>query len=151
MNRITIPAIFAATMLSGCAGDIVVPQQSGSFSVTSQPDGAIVYVMGKELGKTPLEVKESQVFPVSYPKELESHYGRIALNYPGCEPFEKAVSGTILANGLKAKLDCVASSPAPASPVTPLERLRQLEALLKEGLISEEEYQTKRQGILQEL
>ncbi len=151
MNRITIPAVFAATMLSGCAGDIVVPQQNGKFSVTSQPDGAIVYVMGKELGKTPLEVKASQVFPISYAKELESHYGRIVLNYPGCEPYENTVNGTILANGLKAKLDCVTSSPSPTALITPLERLRQLEALLTEGLISEEEYQTKRQSILLEL
>ena len=158
MKRLAIPSLIATTLLSACAGNSLTPQSSNHFSVNSQPSGASVYVMGVELGTTPLEVTSNQVFPPTYPEELQSKYGKVELKYPGCQPFEKAVSGSVLANGLTAKLDCGEGSPAPdvaTKATTPRgdvqDRLRKLRAIFDEGLITEDEYRAKRQAILQDL
>lgn len=156
MKKLAIPTIFATTLLSGCAGDSLMPRSSDHFAVTSEPSGATVYVMGDVAGKTPLELSTSQVFPVTYPYELQSKYGKIELTYPGCEPYRRRVSNSVLANGLKAKLDCPqAAAPAAVAPraaTMDIEtRLRKLKGLFDEGLITEEEYNSKRQAILQEL
>lgn len=158
MKRLAIPSLIATTLLSACAGNSLTPQSSNHFSVNSQPSGASVYVMGEELGTTPLEVTSNQVFPPTYPEELQSKYGKVKLTYPGCQPFEKTISGSVLANGLTAKLDCDVGSLAPevAAKTSALredvqDRLRKLKAIFDEGLITEDEYRTKRQAILQDL
>lgn len=164
MKRLAIPSIFAATLLSACAGNSLAPQSSNRFSVNSQPEGASVYVMGERLGETPLELSSSQVFPVTYPSALQDKYGKVELKYPGCQPYEKAISGYVLANGMNARLDCGQAAPeqtpaaaaaapaqATANPDTIQERLRALKSIFEEGLITEDEYRAKRQLILQEL
>ena len=162
MKRLAISSIFATTLLSACAGNSLAPQSSNRFSVNSQPAGASVYVMGERLGATPLELSSSQVFPVTYPSGLQDKYGKVELKYPGCQPYEKAISGYVLANGMHAKLDCgqaapeqtpAAAAPAQATtnPDTIQERLRALKSIFEEGLITEDEYRAKRQLILQEL
>ncbi len=151
MQRMLYPSLFATTLLTACAGDSLLPTQSEQFQVSSKPAGATVYIMGKEVGKTPLDVATNQLFPISYPKELESKFGKIELKYPGCEPYIKPVSGRILADGLKAKLDCASQASPVTATRTPHERLRQLKSIYDEGLISKEEYQEKRQSILNEL
>lgn len=151
MNRTAIPSLIATSLLSACAGGSLTAQSSDRFTVNSEPAGAVIYVMGKEMGNAPLEITTNQVFPATYPKELESHYGRVELRYPGCEPYARPISGHILANGLTAMLDCnTASMTAPAGGNIH-ERLRQLKEIFDEGLISEAEYRIKREGILQDL
>lgn len=155
MNRTILSSLLATTLstvlLSGCAGDSMIPKQTTQFTVTSKPAGATVYVMGKEVGKTPLEITTNQVFPVTYPKELENKFGRVELKYPGCQPYEKPVSGSIMANGLKAHLKCTSLAAPAESSKTASERLRQLKSLFDEGLITKDEYKAKRQKILQDL
>jgi hypothetical protein len=155
MKQLAIPSLFVATLVTGCAGDTLSLQSSDRFAVTSQPSGATVYAMGNVVGTTPLELSTSQVFPVTFPYEVQSKYGKIELTHPGCKPYSRSVSGSVLANGLDAKLDC-AQAPQPAAIVTVgsayiEERLRKLKNLFDEGLITEEEYSSKRQSILQEL
>jgi hypothetical protein len=156
MKQLAIPTLFVTTLLSGCAGDSLMPQSIDRFAVTSEPSGATVYAMGNVAGTTPLELSTSQVFPVTYPYELQSKYGKIELSYPGCEPYSRTVSNSVLANGLKAKLDCPqpavpAAVTAPAPTMDIEARLRKLKELFDKGLVTEEEYNSKRQAILQEL
>ena len=159
MTRLAVPSLFAIALVTACAGNNLTPQSSNRFSVRSQPTGATVYVMGKEQGTTPLQLTSSQVFPVTYPSELQHKYGRVELRYPGCQPFEKPLSSYIRANGLNATLDCGQVSPSHAAPPAHAapdqgdtqERLRKLKAIYDEGLITEEEYRLKRQAILQDL
>jgi len=126
------------------------------FMVKSTPPGATVYVMGKAVGTTPVEIKREQVFPGTYPQELQAEYGRVTIEYQGCETYSKAVSNTILENGLVAKLKCQTASPTSlvpaAKPVdTPRQRLLELKQLLEDGLITEQEYNAKRSSILDAL
>ncbi len=129
----------------------MIPRDSDHFTISSNPSGADVFVMGQKLGVTPLEVSKDQVFPTTYANGLENKYGRIELRHADCEPYEKPVSGHILASGLKAKLQCATQTSAPVAQTSAQERLRQLKAIFDEGLISEEEYQAKRQSILRDL
>lgn len=156
MKHLAIPTLFVTTLLSGCAGDSLMPQSIDHFAVASEPSGATVYAMGNVVGTTPLELSTNQVFPVTYPYELQSKYGKVELTYPGCEPYSRTVSNSVLANGLKAKLNCpqAAAPAAIAAPAPTMDvetRLRKLKGLFDEGLITEEEYNNKRQAILQEL
>lgn len=156
MKQLAIPTLFVATLLSGCAGDSLMPQSIDHFAMTSEPSGATVYAMGNVAGTTPLELSTNQVFPVTYPYELQSKYGKVELTYPGCKPYSRTVSNSVLANGLKAKLDCPqaaapAAIPTPAATMDIETRLRKLKGFFDEGLINEDEYNSKRQAILQEL
>jgi hypothetical protein len=154
MKQLAIPTLFISALLGGCAGNSLTPQSNASFTVTSQPSGATVSVMGKEVGTTPLELASSQVFPLTYPLELQAKYGSVELRHSGCEPYRASVSTDILAEGLNAKLNCEQAAKAPpanAPATTVQERLRELKAIFDEGLISEEEYRSKREALLQEL
>lgn len=151
MNKTLLSSLLASGLLSACAGGSMIPRDANQFTVSSTPSGATVHVMGKELGVTPLDVTKEQVFPLTYPKELENKFGRIQIRHPGCEPYETPVSGYILSTGLKAKLVCAHTESKPTARENPQERLRQLKAIFDEGLISEEEYQVKRQSILEDI
>ena len=149
--------------LIGCSGSPLVSSSRGQFLVDSAPVGASVLVLGETMGQTPLTLNTRDVFPQSFPGEKQHLYGRIELTYPGCEPFITTVSSRIINEGLTARLACreqpatavTHPAPSPSSPTPqPLElkpRLKQLKQLFEEGLISEEEYATKRQQLLQEL
>lgn len=105
--------------------------------------------MGTSVGTTPLKVGRNQVFPVTYARELEPHYGRIELTHTGCKPLTVTVSNAILGQGLHAQLEC--EVPAPAVTGNIRERLLQLKALRDDGLITDEEYSRKRQSLLDNL
>jgi hypothetical protein len=122
-------APIALALLAGCAtmdktGDSVKDLFSGtgqdSIRIESEPSGAAVYVMGKNVGTTPLSISSKEVFPLTYPKEKESLYGSVTLIKSGCADYTKPVSARVLDKGLKATLACndaapVASRAAPAA------------------------------------
>jgi hypothetical protein len=161
-HRLALP--LAALFIAGCSGGMSrgTPE---TIAVQSEPAGASVIVMGQELGSTPLSVSTKTVFPASYATELEGQYGRILLRKAGCGDFVTSVDGKVLSHGLKAKLECTATAtpspvqpavnePHPAAPLAaaaPGQRLRQLDDLRKDGLISEEEYQLLRRRVLDTL
>lgn len=150
MKHLAIPTLIATTLLSACAGDSLTPRSGNSFAVDSQPSGATVYVMGQEVGTTPLVLKANQVFPITYPSELHSKYGLVELRHAGCQPYIRTVSTDILSDGLKARLDCEQPA-APSVRGNVEERLRKLKEIYDKGLITEEEYRSKREAILQDL
>ena len=162
MKRSALTALGFTTLLCGCANSSLTPQNNSHFPVNSQPPGATVFVMAEAIGTTPLELSSSQVFPVTYPMALQDKYGKIEMTFPGCRPYEKTVSNSVVAKGLNAKLECgeqmtpdnkaaaLPSSPPPATADIQ-ERLRKLKDIFDEGLISKDEYDIKRQSILQDL
>ena len=124
------------------------------FKVESVPAGAEVYVMGKSLGVTPMQLSRTDVFPNIYPKEKESLYGKITLRKEGCKDYTRSVSGDITGFGLHAKLDC--GSPTPSTAAQPPsetveQRLDKVKELLNKGLISEDEAKKARERILNSL
>lgn len=156
-------ALIGATALSGC--DNVI-KESRTTTITSEPAGATVTASGVEIGVTPLTVRPDEVFP---PKFVGFEYraaGTLGLNKPGCKSYSQQVNDAVLSKDIHVKLDCDPSyrAPAPAPVQEPAgaetapasegdfaTRLRRLEDLRRQGLISAEEYKTLRQKILNEL
>lgn len=156
-------SVSLVTAVLGCSGNSMLPKTSNSFTVNSVPEGATVYVLGKAVGETPLTLEQRNVFPTVYPPELQNLYGKVELRHEGCETLQRPVSGHVLANGLRARLKCEKMAQTSgeqaggslgvgtASTKSIKLRLRELQALKEEGLVSEEEYQVQRQRILNEL
>lgn len=154
MKKTIITTALAGMMSSGCSMHSLYADPS-QFTLTSTPPGATVYVMGQAVGITPLDIQRKQVFPGNYPSQLQAEYGMITLEHPGCEPYRKAVNNTILERGLNATLKCQTKTTPAAISVTPKqtskERLLELKSLYEEGLITEQEYKTQRQSILNDI
>ena len=134
------------------------------IKIESEPSGADIYVMGENVGVTPLQISHKDVFPNIYPKVKESVYGRVTLRKSGCADFTRTISGEISSNGLHAKLDCkdrspsspVTSSPIPSGVAPPFsetveQRLGKIKDFLNKGLITEEEAKKTRARILDDL
>lgn len=143
----------SAFSLTGCSAYFTAP--SDHVAIDSIPSGAEVQVMGEVKGKTPMQLPTKAVFPVTYAPELQPLYGRVRLIHPGCVPYETTVSTASLENGIKARLQCDNAPAAPTetttAPRSARERLLELEALRKEGLLDEAEYQRARQRIIDTL
>ncbi|MGA7595966.1 MAG: PEGA domain-containing protein [Gallionella sp.] len=151
--------VFIFLLLAGCSsgGRFFPPAGNAPFKVESDPAGAAVYVMGNNMGVTPTQISQKDVFPNIYPRENESLYGKIVLRKAGCKDYTRTVNGDITSFGLHAKLDCASTSPAPSAAVqaapgeTVEQRLDKVKELLNKGLISEDEAKKARARILNEL
>jgi hypothetical protein len=155
MKRPVLTAAVIGILSSACSSQTIFSADPSRFDITSTPSGATVYVMGSPLGVTPLEITREQVFPGSYPSQLQAEYGIVTLEYQGCETYRKSVSNHILENGLNAKLKCQTTE-APASiPMAPSlttkQRLLELKSLHDEGLITEQEYNERRKAIINDI
>ncbi len=147
---------FSLLLLAGCSsgGSAFPPAGNAPFKVESDPAGAAVYVMGENMGVTPMQISHTDVFPNIYPRQKESLYGKIILRKAGCKDYTRTVSGDITGFGLHAKLDC--GSPTPSTAAQPAsetveQRLDKVKELLNKGLISEDEAKKARARILNEL
>ncbi|OGI47528.1 MAG: hypothetical protein A2151_06430 [Candidatus Muproteobacteria bacterium RBG_16_65_34] len=153
-NAYRLPALLALAAVSAC---VPLPPEPGFISVESEPAGADVVVMGKNLGRTPLRIRQEDVFPVTYPPEKLAQYGTIVLKKEGCRDYVQSVDNKVYVRGLKARLDCGARPSAlpggqtGGSTESAEERLRRLKELREKGLITEEEEKAARRRILNEL
>lgn len=145
-------------LLTACGGSSLAPKNSNEISVNSEPSGASVYVMGKLAGVTPIVIDNSEVFPVTYLPEQKQHYGHITLQHDDCANKKIKITSRVISDGLKASLDCAADEEPVISvqPATVVEksvnqRLKELQVLKDDGLISEQEYQEIRSRILKSL
>jgi len=161
------------TLASGCAP---LGAKPGQITVTSDPAGADVYVMGGKVGMTPLNLDHDAVFPVTFPSEKQVLYGAVELRKAGCKSSVQRVSTVALAKGLHVKLECgeaasgemsSARHPQPNQrPLSAVEqgprpvvkenaaietRLRRVQELRDKGVITEQEAREIRQRILGEL
>ena len=164
-------------VLQGCTGTAFVTSNE-AVSVTSEPAGATVYVMGKPVGETPLKINQQDLFPSVYDRSQQDLYGTILFKMTGCKDLSQPVGMNAGGAGINAKLVCegqplirqnaveiapleeaempVSQTPQEAigQPVSKQlsrsakQRLLDLQDLRKDGLISEDEYSNIRQRIL---
>ena len=144
--------------LSACSGNSLTPSQGATFQVDSVPVGASVLVLGEAVGQTPMVLQRSDVFPHNFDHDKQHLYGRVELRHPGCNAYITTVSSHVLSDGLKAKLECgekttkeAASEVRQSEDSSLKHRLIKLKEIYEEGLISDEEYEAKRQQLLDEL
>ena len=139
-------------------GGLLQPNQD-AIKVETDPPGATVYVLGKQIGITPLMLSPNDIFPVTYPRGMQSQYGKITLKKTGCGDLVLPVTQKVMSVGLHARLDCGGTTFVPSGvPMdaqggreTVEERLEGIKALLNKGLITEEEAKKARERVLNEL
>ena len=162
----TVGLIFCAiVLLQGCSGSSVKEQNQPN--VTSNPTGAAVFANILELGKTPLRHNLYDAFPAGWNNSIYQAQGVLVVKMNGCKDFTLKVSDYILSKPVHAELECTEenktkkSTPlaTPAAPTTSVtttggvteKRLKELEAMLKKGIITKDEYKATRVRILNEL
>ena len=165
MSRIAALMIGITTLLQACSGASLKQQEVPS--VTSTPSGAAVYANGKKLGVTPLHYRLDTEFPAVWKNMMFQAQGVLAVKLDGCEDYTLEVNDYVLSRPIHAELDCAEGAGSRASAQEDREavtatgatdagagienRLRQLEDLLNRGIITESEYKTTRERILNEL
>ena len=153
----------ALLSLSGCAGLVT---HKKTISISSKPSGAAVYANGAKVGKTPLAIVPDQVFPPRFVGMSYRAFGTLAIRKAGCEEYTRQVNDYVLSKDIHVKLKCNPDYHPPAAESSPVEssgngasgngkahdsvafRLRRLEALHKDGLITDQEYHAIRKRIL---
>ena len=151
--------IAVSSLLGGCASlpemPTIAPMGSGKINIISTPAGANAFASGKPIGKTPLYIAPDSAFPPHWQGTSYLVDGILKLEKEGCEPYEMKVNDPVLSKDIKVSLKCDENyQPAPKLSNKPLNtesRLDEIDALLKKGKISEEEYKSIRQRILNTL
>lgn len=183
-KRLLITSLIATQALAaGCTG-IASISSSDTLTVTSNPDGASVFIMDKKIGETPLEISQSTIYPNTYSPDKEGLYGVVTLKKAGCNDFSRRIGYRELIKNINADMECGdIDRQAPEVPAqtgqsqTPIEnkvvpepaqtvnydpvnasrarnaknRLIELNQLKTDGLITDEEFDTIRQRILDSL
>lgn len=164
---ITLLAI-SIGLLQACG---IRPQQSSAsdgkdrvIMVTSNPAGAIIRANGVKLGETPLKVDLSKAFSPewvsgeNYGVDLKIK-GQLIFEKNGCNEYVVPVSDTEPTDDINITLTCTEevhkTSKKEADKTSENkstdQRLKKLEKLYKDGVISEDEYKQHRNRILDEL
>lgn len=144
------------------AGAVTACGSLSAITINSDPPGATVRALGRDLGATPVKIAPDQAFPPRFVGGSYRAVGRLEIDKPGCKPYNKDVNDAMLSKDIMVKLKC---GPGAASttqkPVgrravsrgdhktrNVRERLMTLEGLRKDGLVTEKEYQAIRKRIL---
>jgi hypothetical protein len=161
-NLAFVASAAPALVLQGC---LSVP-----VNLRSNPAGATVLANGEVIGTTPMKINPDRVFPHKR-KGLDWHReGTLTLQRPACTPKTLDVDNDLLKRSLTVDLECRPDAPAlamppaapapttsaaarPAAPTSAstAQRLRELEGLHSQGLITAEEYASIRARILDRL
>ena len=165
-----VPLATSLTLLPACSSNPFTSEQTDSgkqgriITVTSTPSGATVTANGDRLGETPLKVNIDKSFPRSWvPAEdygiVYRLSGKLTVEKSGCDDYTVPVSPTAPADDINVTLVCREEQPAPSAPETaqPVisesmeQRLKKLDKLHRDGVISTDEYKQHRNRILGEL
>jgi hypothetical protein len=159
----------AVVTFAGCAAAPTVRQEK---TITTDPSGATVYANKAEIGQTPLTVVPDKVWPPRFVNWSYRRTGTLTIKKPGCKTYTREMDDSVLREDMHVKLDCdpnykapapAASSQMPPSTSAPTSqpeparrgdlefRLRRLESLHDKGLITDKEYRSIRQKILEQL
>ena len=150
-------------------------RQGRIITVTSSPSGATVRADGNKLGETPLKVNIDKSFPRRWvPAEdygiVYRVSGKLIIGTSGCDDYTIPVSNTAPAEDIDVTLVCTEEAPPPSPAETEEEpapgwpgtadpaisgdveqRLKKLDKLYRDGVISADEYKQHRNRILGEL
>ena len=136
---------FVLVLLSGCA-------INRDIRIESEPSGAEVFASSKSLGRTPLLTDIDALFPNRIFDGQFSASRTLVFKKPGYADATVAVTEFSIPSVITLTL-------TPSGPVLPPktdtdqveEKLRKLEKLYQDGLISKEEYEHSRRSILNNL
>jgi hypothetical protein len=175
-NRLLLVGLLFSSLLllQGCGS-------RKPITISSQPEGADIIADGRNIGKTPMEISQDDIFPPRWHGTSYMVKGKLELKKAGCEPVSMNIDDMKLSKNINADLKCrpgtastpAASEPAVAQPqpkepangntsivtqpVKPKttdaieQRLNRLKELRDRGVISAKEYAVQRKRILDSL
>lgn len=156
--------VVGAGVLLVTAGCASLAGAERTISISSDPPGAVVYASGVKVGETPLRIVPDKVFPPRFVGLTYRAYGTLVIKKPGCKAYRRQVNDYVLSKDIHTRLQCnpnyhpapstgsaATGSRKPAAAGSVAFRLRRLESLRKDGLITEQEYRSIRRRILQGL
>jgi hypothetical protein len=176
--RASLALLCGTAVLAACGGFYPNP---GSVAIQSDPSGADVYVLGKKVGTTPVNLALGDMYPSGYSASQAGQYGVVRLQHEGCKDYLQRVDSATYGRGIKAVMDCgqaavvapsatsgpdsapvvaqpAAASPAPVPAAPPAaeastveQRLQRVKDLLGKGLITPDEAEAARKRILEGL
>ncbi|MCG6864989.1 MAG: SHOCT domain-containing protein [Thiogranum sp.] len=168
--RMLVPLAISLALLPACSSNPFRSEQTGSgkqgriITVTSTPSGATVRADGTKLGETPLKVNIDKSFPSKWvaAEDYGIVYrvsGKLTIEKSGCDEYAVPVSHTAPAEDINVTLVCKTDVQGPSSAGTakPVisddveQRLKKLDKMYRDGVISAEEYKQHRARILGEL
>ena len=85
--------------LQGCSG-------RKGITIDSDPQGASILADGKNIGNTPLHIKQDDVFPPHWHGTSYMVKGKLEIQKEGCDSFNMEVNDFVLSQDIKASLDC---------------------------------------------
>ena len=165
--RPVFPALVLALLLAPALSRGDPLERDAEILIRSQPPGAAVMALGKTWGVTPMRLKVREAFPALYRPEQPYIGMAVHLSKAGCAEFRVPIHRRSIPAEIHAELDCepavqaagpsspaTEAAPAPArdEPMNPpgvRAKLRELEQLRKDGLVSEEEYHRLRKKVLE--
>ena len=168
--RMLVPLAISLTLLPACSINPFSSEQTDSgkqgriITVTSSPSGATVRANGSKLGETPLKVNIDKSFPRAWVRAEDYGIvyrvsGKLTIEKRGCDEYTVPVSHIEPANDINVTLVCTEEEPTPSSAETETpvisenmeQRLKKLDKLYRDGVISTDEYNQHRSRILGEL
>jgi hypothetical protein len=90
------------------------------ITIDSEPQGADILADGKNIGKTPMHIKQDDVFPPHWHGRNYMVKGKLEIQKEDCDGFNMEVNDFVLQKDIKASLKCKpgavksVSEPAPA-------------------------------------
>jgi len=169
MHRLT-PLAVALILLPACSTNPLGSEQTEPgkkgriLTVISSPAGATVRANGNRLGKTPLDVNIEKSFPRKWVQAEDYGIvyrisGKLTIDKDGCDEYTVPVTPVTPAGDIEVTLTCAEEKPAsvpnrevqPAVPESVEQRLKTLDTLYRDGVISIDEYTQHRSRILDEL
>ena len=184
--RINIPGHQRKIIIVGLlSSSLLLLQGCGSgrkgITIDSDPQGADILADGKNIGKTPMHIKQDDVFPPHWYGRNYMVKGKLEIQKEGCQGVSMEVNDLVLSKDIRKSLTCMpgmvqkapaADKPAKqmAAPVavpaaveaepaakassadTEIEkRLSRLKDLRDRGVISSREYTEQRKRILESI
>jgi hypothetical protein len=113
-HKFLILVLFSVSLLllQGCGG------VRKGITIDSRPQGADILADGKNIGKTPLLIKQDDVFPPHWYGRTYMVKGNLEIQKEGCEGFNMEVNDFVLSKDINANLKCnpgMMQSNAPAA------------------------------------
>ena len=165
-----VPLAISLTLLTACSNNPFRSEQTDPgkqgriITVTSSPSRATVRANGSKLGKTPLKVNIDKSFPRKWVQAedygiVRRVSGKLVIEKSGCDDYTVPISHADPAGDIDVTLVCIEerSAPGPAKTIEPVipenmeQRLKKLEELYRDGVITTDEYNQHRNRILGEL
>ena len=90
------------------------------ITIDSDPQGANVVADGKNIGITPVHIKQDEVFPPHWYGSSYKVKGKLEISKDGCEGFNMEVNDLVLSKDIKANLKCKPGAVQPMSEPAPV-------------------------------